>query len=167
MLNDGRSLLFNGETVKMNHDSVKLTQSMHVENSEKFNENYVDQLSFISQRAGGAYISSVCRPDLTFGLAHASQVLNSDKADARRLNSVEDFAKVQSSSGMSFVPINLYFCRITVFPDTSFEYSTDNTSQIGYVIALVDKANRVNIVHYSSFKAKRVTKIVLSSRFSP
>lgn len=149
----------------MMHDTVKLTQSMHVEKLQNLDDNSVDQSSFISQRPRGAYNSSVCRPDLTFIFSRASQVVNVDKTDARRINNFIFLAKVDSPSSLSFVPINVDCCLISFFADVSFACNVEHTSQLGYVIALAENANRTNIVHWSSFKEKGVTRSVLSAKF--
>lgn len=53
--------------------------------------------------------------------------------------------------------------RIICFADASFANNGDCSSQIGFVIVLVDEENNANILHYSSTKCKRVTRSVLAS----
>ena len=50
-----------------------------------------------------------------------------------------------------------------MFTDASFANNKDNTSQIGFIIILVDSDNRANIIYWSSIKCKRVTRSVLAS----
>ena len=50
-----------------------------------------------------------------------------------------------------------------IFTDSSFTNNYDLSSQIGFVITLVDKDNKANILHWSSIKCKRVTRSVLAS----
>ncbi|RAL64335.1 hypothetical protein DID88_001811 [Monilinia fructigena] len=57
-------------------------------------------------------------------------------------------------------------CWIDVYigpPDASFANNTDLSSQIGYVICLMDKHNNANIIHWTSIKCKRITRSVLAS----
>jgi len=51
-----------------------------------------------------------------------------------------------------------------VFIDTSFTNNADNTSQIGFIIAIANNSSSINIVHWSSIKCKRVTCSVLASK---
>ena len=53
--------------------------------------------------------------------------------------------------------------QLIVFTDASFANNKDLSSQIGYVIVLVDAANSANVIHWSSTKCKRVTRSVLAS----
>ena len=50
-----------------------------------------------------------------------------------------------------------------MFTDASFANNEDLSSQIGYVLALTNATNKVNIVHWSSVKCKRVMRSVLAS----
>jgi len=51
-----------------------------------------------------------------------------------------------------------------VFIDASFANNTNNTSQIGFIIAIADNSSSTNIVYWSSIKCKRVTRLVLASK---
>jgi len=51
-----------------------------------------------------------------------------------------------------------------VFIDTSFANNADNTSQIGFIIAIADNSGSTNIVYWSFIKCKRVTRLVLASK---
>jgi hypothetical protein len=52
---------------------------------------------------------------------------------------------------------------LIVFTDASFANNRDLSSQIGYVLVLVDGTRRANIIYWSSTKCKRVTRSVLAS----
>ena len=53
--------------------------------------------------------------------------------------------------------------QLVVFADSSFANNKDLSSQIGFVIVLMDTNNNTNIIHWSSVKCKRVTRSVLAS----
>jgi hypothetical protein len=54
--------------------------------------------------------------------------------------------------------------RLLVFIDVSFANNRDLSSQIGYILVLADVKGRVNILHWSLVKCKRVTRSVLASK---
>ncbi|KHJ30736.1 hypothetical protein EV44_g3716 [Erysiphe necator] len=64
---------------------------------------------------------------------------------------------------IKLVKLDIESLRIVVFSDSSFANNRDCSSQIGYIIVLIDKYNKANIIHWSSIKCKRVTKSVLAS----
>ena len=52
---------------------------------------------------------------------------------------------------------------MAVFVDAAFANNRDLSSQIGFIIALMDDEGAANIVHYSSQKSKRVTRSALAA----
>jgi hypothetical protein len=52
---------------------------------------------------------------------------------------------------------------LIVFTDASFANNRDLSSQIGYVLVLVDGTGYTNIIYWSFTKCKRVTRSVLAS----
>ena len=50
-----------------------------------------------------------------------------------------------------------------VFIDASFANNKDFSTQIGYILALIDRYGAANILHWSSTKCKRVTRSILAS----
>jgi hypothetical protein len=74
------------------------------------------------------------------------------------------------SRGLTYVPIDLGNARLFVFVDGSFANNKDLSSQIGFLIVLGNEEPQDssflltgNIIHWSSTKAKRVTRSVLAS----
>jgi hypothetical protein len=73
--------------------------------------------------------------------------------------------------GLRYVPVDLIDARLMVFVDDSFANNKDLSSQLGFVLMLVNKSTNVdntftifgNVIHYSSTKCKRVTRSVLAS----
>ena len=51
-----------------------------------------------------------------------------------------------------------------IFMDLSFANNYDLLSQIGFIITLIDKDNKANILYQLSIKYKRVTQSVLVSK---
>ena len=68
-----------------------------------------------------------------------------------------------SSQGLCFVQLDKDSLKLIAFIDSSFANNYDLLSQIGFVIVLVDKNNRANVLHWSSIKCKRITRSVLAS----
>ncbi|KHJ31172.1 hypothetical protein EV44_g4110 [Erysiphe necator] len=119
---------------------------------------------YISQRALGAYIATVCQPEASFDLSRAAQTVSPGINEAALLNKRLKWQKINSRRGLKFIKLDNKSLKIIVFTDGSFANNKENmTSQIGYVICLADDKNRANIVHWSSTKCKRITRSVLAS----
>lgn len=118
---------------------------------------------YITQRARGAYIVSVCQPEASFNLSFAAQVTNLVKDDAKYLNKRLEWQINNAKRGLKFVKLDVDMCQLLVFTDTSFVNNKDLSSQIGYVLVLADASNKANIIYWSSIKCKRVTRSVLAS----
>jgi hypothetical protein len=118
---------------------------------------------YLTQRARGAYIVTVCQPEASFDFSFAAQVINPKEEDTKRLNKRLQWQIDNQSRGLRFIPLDKDSLKLVVFTDSSFANNKDNSSQIGFVIALTDKNNDANIIHWSSIKCKRVTRSVLAS----
>ena len=72
--------------------------------------------------------------------------------------------------GLHFVSVNMSSAKLMVFTDGSFANNRDLSSQLGYVILLVNETSdhdsfemQGNMIHWSSTKCKRITRSVLAS----
>ena len=73
--------------------------------------------------------------------------------------------------GIKYIAFNLEQAKLFIFINGSFTNNKDLSSQIGYLIILINKTERINkftikgnLIYYSSTKSKRVTKSVLASK---
>ena len=57
-------------------------------------------------------------------------------------------------------PISLY---LVVYSDASFNNNKDNSSQLGSIILLMDKYYRASVLHFSSYKSRRVTRFRMAA----
>jgi hypothetical protein len=169
---------FNGGQIKLEIDgSILLTQERQCANLKLVALKSIDLTSsrgdvrqavtpkdqYVAQRARGAYIATVCQPEAAFDLSFAAQVINPKEENAKQLNKRLQWQIDNSARGLRFVRLNKHSLRLVVFTDSSFANNHDFSSQIGFVIALVDNENKANIIHWSSIKCKRVTRSVLAS----
>lgn len=131
----------------------------------------VHKQSYIQQRARGAYTVSICQPQACFDFSVAAQHQNPSIVDAERLNKRLTWQKNNLELGLRNIAISLDSAKLFVFVDAFFANNADLSSQIGYVIALANENQEEdhrfvlsgNIIHFSSAKAKRVTRSVLAS----
>lgn len=123
----------------------------------------VNKSDYVSQRARGAYIASVCRPDLVYGFNAAAQHTEPDSSHARALNKLIKKCMESADVGLDYVSLDPGSIYIGVFIDASFANNCDYSSQLGFVTTLMDKKNNCNIIHFGSVKSKRVTRSALAS----
>jgi hypothetical protein len=62
---------------------------------------------------------------------------------------------------LKYVKLNQSILKLVIFIDVFFVNNKDFSSQIEYIICLVDAINIVNILHWSFIKCKRVIRSVL------
>jgi hypothetical protein len=70
---------------------------------------------------------------------------------------------INQSRDLKYVRLNQTFFRLMIFTDSSFVNNHDLSSQIDYVICLIDSINTTNIIHWFSIKCKRMTRNVLAA----
>ncbi|KAF1967349.1 hypothetical protein BU23DRAFT_583887 [Bimuria novae-zelandiae CBS 107.79] len=74
--------------------------------------------------------------------------------------------------GLRYIPITLINAKLIVFVDGSFTNNKDLSSQLGFILMLINKSINSdntfiicgNIIHYSLTKCKRVIRSVLASK---
>lgn len=108
-------------------------------------------VEYAFERAQGAYIASICSPDLTYCFAVCAQVVTADTIFNGKLNKAIKNAKDDPDFGLKFVLLHSDSLRIVAFADASFECNKDQTSQLGFDVCLANKDVNANIVHYISF----------------
>ena len=157
-------LKFNGMIVKKLKDSITVHAAVSDRNLLNcITTSTVNKDDYVSQRARGAYIASICRPDLSYGFSVAAQYQNPDSTQARALNKVINRCKEFTTTGLRFVGLDESSLCVGVFIDAAFANNPDYSSQLGFITTLMDKNNTCNIVHYGSVKCKRVTRSALAS----
>lgn len=161
-LTSSNDLNFNGARIRRSTDTLTVSQHDQAKKIELLNTYDISREEYISQRARGAYISSVCQPQVAFGLSYAAQITDPQKDDVDKLNKCLKWQIKNKDKGLTFVKLTGQL-RLIAFTDSSFANNKDCSSQIGYVIVLADNDNNCNIIHWSSIKCKRVTRSVIAS----
>jgi hypothetical protein len=156
-------LTFNGARIKkLTNNMLTTSQYDQAKKIELINSHDISREEYISQRARGAYVSSVCQPQVAFGLSYAAQTTDPQRDDVDKLNRCLKWQIENSDKGLTFVKLTGQL-RLIAFTDSSFANNKDHSSQIGYVIVLADNDDNCNIIHWSSVKCKRVTRSVIAS----
>jgi hypothetical protein len=125
---------------------------------------------YIEQRACRAYIALTCQLEASFNLSVAAQAQQPLDEDIKALNKRLKWQIENLDRGLRYVPVDLINAKLIVFVDRSFANNKDLSSQLGFVLMLVNKHTDVdntfticgNVIHYSSTKCKRVTWSVLA-----
>lgn len=176
VLSPTQPLEFNGSTVKMIgkmdgqgylHMGQK-GQGAKLKVIDKTSPNRAQ--TYLEQRARGAYISSICQPEASFDLSVAAQQQDPTENDIDKLNTRLQWQMDNLDRGLRMVPLDLTTAKIMVFTDGSFANNKDLSSQIGFVMMLVNEDFHDNeftitgsLIHCTSVKCKRVTRSVLAS----
>jgi hypothetical protein len=100
------------------------------------------------------------RPDSACAVTQAAQVPQ-ETFDSRSISDLSGIIKYLSQISevsLKFAPLELSSLRMCVYTDASQAYSEDLSSQVGYIIVLMDNTNRASIAHYQSHKSQRVSR---------
>lgn len=174
VLSPGTPLDFNGTKLTIRHDgSIDVQQKGQGAKIETIDPKAPDRAQrYLEQRARGAYLAAICQPEAAFDLSAAAQIQRPEEKDCERLNQRLKWQMENPSRGLRYIALDLSKAKLTVFVDGSFANNQDLSSQIGYVIALVNEEKvgdgtqyrmKGNTLHWSSTKCKRVTRSVLAS----
>lgn len=119
---------------------------------------------FRSKRHELAWLTHT-RPDLAAAVNLAAQVTepNFEKKHVKALNDVVKRAHNNSKRGIRQQLLDTETLSWRVFTDSSFANTPDLRSQLGFIILLCDASGKCNMLHFSSYKSKRVTRSVLGA----
>lgn len=103
------------------------------------------------------------RPDISCRVAQLAQVTEESfsATHVKDLNSTVLYVKQSAEQGIIQQPLDLDSLYIRVYTDASFANNADQSSQLGYIVALCDKFNRCNVLSFRSYKSRRVVRSVL------
>jgi hypothetical protein len=93
-------------------------------------------MSYVQQRARGAYIAMICQPEASFNLSAAAQIINPSKKNITRLNGRIEWQQKHLNHSLDYVPIELNIMKLYAIINASFANNPDLSLQIGYVIVL-------------------------------
>ena len=166
-------LNFNGAQITMedNEGVIHLRQKGQGARIEVISSTQSDRAQrYLEQRARGAYLASICQPEASFDLSVAAQVQKPEDEDFKKINKRLQWQIDHPCRGLRYIPIDLTTAKLMVFADGSFANNKDMSSQLGFILMLVNEKNNSesftligNLLHWSSTKCKRVTRSVLAS----
>lgn len=117
---------------------------------------------FLDERACGAYIAAVCRPDATYAFSTPSKITTRSVTTSTLHKSIREMLATVDK-GLKYVPLDLNSLIMDVFVDAGFGTNKDSSSQLGFRIKLMDKQGYGNIIEYRRRKTKRITRSVLDA----
>lgn len=117
---------------------------------------------YIAQRTRGVYLASICQSEVSFDLFYAAQSTEFSSDDVIVLNKRLQWQMDNKTRGLKYVKLDRNSLKVVIFIDSSFANNRDLSSQIGFVICIADKNDKVNIIHWSFVKCKRITRSVLA-----
>ncbi|KAI0996966.1 hypothetical protein K3495_g11217 [Podosphaera aphanis] len=165
VLDQQNSLNFNGSILRKIKDAVQITQKKQIDRIQEIDSSLPNKelkVNYLSQRARGAYVATVSQLEAAFAVSKAAQVTHPTEEDIKFLNEFLLWQKENAQRGLKFVQLDINTIRVVVLTDSSFANNEDYSSQIGYVILLVDDSHRANLIHWSSIKCQRMTRSVLA-----
>ena len=176
-LSPEQPLEFNGCKVTMENHLLGLWQKGQGAKIIPVNPKSSDAAKqYREQRARGAYIASICQPEAAFDLSTAAQAQSPQDDDINKLNTRLQWQMDNLDRGLRYIPVDLRTAKLMVFVDGSFANNRDLSSQLGFLLTLVNEVvngdnngekekftARGNILHWSSTKCKRVTRSTLAS----
>ncbi|KAI0991645.1 hypothetical protein K3495_g16542 [Podosphaera aphanis] len=102
-LTENNPIIFNGAHISISNTTISVTQHDQVSKIALLKDTCKHE--YVSQRARGSYIASVCQPQVAFGLSHAAQITNPTSIDVTRLNKSLNWQLQNPSKGLNFVKL--------------------------------------------------------------
>ena len=150
---------FNGASIELQKDgSIHIHQNDQVSRIRKVKQGNKDE--YVAQRSRGAYIASTCAPTLSYAFSAAAQIQEPDEKAFEFLN--RHLERCGQEHGLIFKALKKPL-HMAVFVDAAFANNRDLSSQLGFIVTLMDNEGAANIIHYNSQKSKRITRSALAA----
>ena len=155
-----RPVEFNGITLMNNMGTYTMMQADKILKLRVPTNN----AEYISQRALAQYVGVNVRPDVCAPV----QLLVPGKEEVttlqyKQLKKVLEYMMDTKNQGLNYVSLDMESARLVLLTDASFANAPGCKSQLGYVIIMVDKFDKCNILHYGSNRCQRVCRSVLAA----
>lgn len=153
---------FAGVYISRIESTIALDQAEYVSKLKLLPE----RCSFVEFRKLRAQLAWVMhtRPDICFNVSTSAQITEAsfrpDHID-RMNKTVRHLRRYHLK--LKFQHLDTGSMHIRAYSDSSFANNEDLLSQLGFIILLCDKSLRCNVLHYASYKARRVTRSVLGA----
>lgn len=160
------NLCFAGTEMSQNEKYTILHQSRHANKLKELGDE-VDYSKFKSLVMTLAWLVQT-RPDIACAVGQLAQVTDehyqSDPSDFRtRINKVIKHIHKEPDRGIRYTQLQPEGLHLRVYADGSFANNQDESSQLGYIIALCDKHGNSCLLAYKSFKSRRVLRSILAT----
>jgi hypothetical protein len=114
------------------------------------------------------WLSTNYRPDIAFQVASLIQVTENifENNLSKNIRDANDLvAKIHATKNLKiiFQKLNLEFLKIVVYADASFANNLDLSSQLGFLVMLMDDSKKANILAWKSAKSQRVVHSTLAA----
>ena len=100
---------------------------------------------------------------------YSASVLSQVNEERFNINSIRTFNKAvqhlkdTKETTFNIYPIDMQSAHLLMFSDASFASNYDNSSQLGWVLVIRDDTGRSNILHYGTYKSRRIARSVMAS----
>ncbi len=151
---------FTGFIIKRQNENIFISQSHYLQKLSILPKE-ASFSDFRSMRMRLAWLSN-SRPDCLFHISKLTQVtekdFNSFKTDIlKQINTVVEYAK-EESFDLKISKLENESIRIVGFSDSSFANNRDLSSQLGYIILIMDKNHNAVPIYFKSYKSRRITR---------
>ena len=158
---DNETIKFNGDCIKRKSNMIHLIQKRQCKNLYLATLKSVDLISlrrkiqkavtpkdqYVVQYAQAAYIATMCQPEAAFDFSFTMQIVNPKEKNAKTLNKRIQWQINKPIRGLYFVQLDLTFLKFVIFINALFANNNNFSSQIGFVITLVNNDNKANIIY--------------------
>ena len=141
-----------------------LSQQSYVDKLVKISPDSFTPEDFAHLRGQLAYVATSTRPDVAYLNAKLAQI-TSREASAKDVHCLNNAIRTlqKHPRGLKYPKLDIESLKIRGYADAGFATNKDHSSQLGMIVVLVDKFDRAAIIHYDSWKCRRITRSILAA----
>lgn len=158
---EAKPVAFNGTTIRRRGKTVIVDQHEYTGNLDSDFSRTPE--GFATARGKASYATASTRPDQACAINQASQVRAQlvQKCDHDLLASA--ITALKKPRELIFPALDLKTSEIRVYADASWANNRDLSSQLGFIVFLVDGSGKCALINWQSKKSRRVTRSTMAA----
>ncbi len=155
------NFVFAGIEIEKTEDGFLMHQERYAQKIDLLSKDCTFS-DFRSKRQELAWLVNT-RPDIAASTNLSSQITEEKwrSEDMKHLNGVVKYVEQTPRRGLIQQRLDMDTLSLKVFSDFSFANAPDLSSQLGFTVLLSDASGKCNILHFASYKSKRVVRSVM------
>jgi len=156
---------FSGLNIDQKNMHITVSQPDHIQKLTEISPSAIDPFRELKSRVGQLLFINRSEPKSSYHTSKLAQITRAlmNKRVTNLCNEIIRNLKAKNPRGIRFAALDLDSLGIDILTDSSLANNLDLSTQLGIIAVLRDKFRVANIVHWRSWKSRRIARSSLGA----